>query len=90
MEFMTEYKDKADDIIAMFSDTFTTSEGPEAGGLIKDLVADMLFSLTAEDMHVFSAVENAVVLASIIFTRMTYPDDDRTVFILERLGTGQL
>ncbi len=82
MEITTEYKDKADDIIEMFSDTFTASEGPEAGGLIKDLVADMLSSLAATDMHVFSAIENTVVLASIIFTRMDYPDDDRTVFIL--------
>lgn len=91
MEFSTEYKDKADYIIAMFSDTFTASEGPEAGGLIRGLVADMLSSLTAKDMHVFSAVENAVVLASIIFTRITYPDDDRTVFILApvAVSTGQ-
>lgn len=82
MEITTEFKDKADDIIEMFSDTFTASEGPEAGRLIKDLVADMLSSLPATDMHVFTAVENTVVLASIIFTRMNYPDDDRTVFIL--------
>lgn len=82
MEITTEYKDKADDIIEMFSDTFTASEGPEAGRLIKNLVADMLSSLTITDMHVFSAVEKTVVLASIIFTRMDYPNDDRTVFIL--------
>ena len=82
MEITTEFKSRADDIVAMFLDTFTASEGREAGELIKELVADMLFSLTSEDMHVFSAVENGKVLASIIFTRMTFPVDDRTVFIL--------
>ena len=82
MEITTDYNENADDIIAMFLDTFTASEGPEAGQLIRVLVADMLSSLTSEDMYVFSAVENGEVSASIIFTRMTYPGDDRTVFIL--------
>lgn len=91
MEFTTEYKDKTHDIIAMFLTTFTASEGPEAGGLIERLVADMLSSLTSDDMHVFSAVENGEVLACIIFTRMRYPEDDRTVFILApvAVATGQ-
>ncbi len=82
MEFATDYVDKADAIIAMFFDTFAASEGPEAGTLIKALVADMLTSLASDDLHVFTAIENGEVLASIIFTRMTYADDNRTVFIL--------
>ncbi len=82
MEITTEYNEITDDIISMFLDTFSASEGPKAGGLIKALVTEMLSSLTTNDMLVFSAVENGDVLASIIFTRMTYPEDDRTVFIL--------
>lgn len=82
MEFTTEYTDKADAVIAMFFDTFAASEGDEAGTLIKALVTDMLTSLMPDDLHVFSAIENQEVLASIIFTRMTYADDTRTVFIL--------
>ena len=46
MEFTTEYTDKADAIIAMFFDTFTASEGSEAGEQIRALVTDMLTSLT--------------------------------------------
>lgn len=82
MDFTTEYKDKTDDIIAMFAETFTQSEGAEAGLLIKGLVTDMLTTLTADDMRVFSAVEDGTVLGSVIFTRMTYEQDARTVFIL--------
>ncbi|MEM6303993.1 MAG: N-acetyltransferase [Pseudomonadota bacterium] len=82
MEFTTEYSDKADAIIAMFLKTFAVSEGDQAGRLIEALVTDMLSSLGPSDMHVFSAIENQDVLASIIFTRMTYPDDKRSVFIL--------
>ncbi|APO86600.1 GNAT family N-acetyltransferase [Marivivens sp. JLT3646] len=82
MEFTTEYSNKADAIISMFFHTFAVSEGDEAGTLIKALVTDMLTSLASDDIHVFSAIENGEVLASIIFTRMTYADDTRTVFIL--------
>lgn len=82
MVFTNKYNDKADVIIAMFYDTFTTSEGDEAGTLIKALVTDMLTSLASDDIHVFSAIENGELLASIIFTRMTYADDTRSVFIL--------
>lgn len=82
MEFTSEYKDKADDIAEMFEATFTQSEGPEAGQLIKDLVVDMLGTLTGDDMYVFSAIEGDQILGSIIFTRMTYDEDERTVFVL--------
>jgi len=82
MQFTTNYKDKPQDIIAMFAETFTQSEGADAGQLIKGLVSDMLASLTADDMRVFSAVEDGTLLGSIIFTRLTYDQDTRTVFIL--------
>ncbi|MEL7026078.1 MAG: N-acetyltransferase [Pseudomonadota bacterium] len=72
----------------MFLDTFTASEGCEAGGLIKTLVADMLSSLSKNEMHVFSAVEDRQVLASNIFTRMTYVEDTRCVFILAPVGVA--
>jgi putative acetyltransferase len=80
--FTAEYKSKTDDIITMFAETFTQSEGTDAGELIKGLVSDMLTTLTADEMRVFSAVEDGAVLGSIIFTRLTYEQDARTVFIL--------
>ena len=42
----------------------------------------MLGSLGHKDMHVFLAVENEDILGGIIFTRLTYDQDERTVFIL--------
>lgn len=91
MTFTTDYKDKTDDIIAMFAETFAQSEGAEEGQLIKDLVSGMLTTLTAHDMRVFSEVEDGTVLGSIIFTRLTYEQDTRTVFILSpvAIATGQ-
>jgi putative acetyltransferase len=88
MEITTQYKDKTRDIIAMFQDTFTHSEGPEAGEEIRRLVADMLSSLPSETIHVFSAIENGEVLASIIFTPMTYPEEERSVVILSPVAVS--
>ena len=82
MEFTSKYKDRTGDITTMFAETFTESEGPEAGQLIKELVSDMLTSLTADDMHVFLAIEDGIIQGGIIFTRLIYEQDARTVFIL--------
>lgn len=82
MKFIPEYKGKAEEVIAKFAETFTVSEGPEAGRLIKELVADMLASLSDEDMNVHSAVEGGNIVGSIVFTRMVYDQEVRRVFIL--------
>ena len=82
MTITNEYKENARDIVAMFHQTFSASEGAEAGQIIKDLVADMLGSLDHETMRVFSIIEAGAILGSIIFTRLTYAQDARTVFIL--------
>lgn len=82
MDFAAQHKERSRDIVAMFHQTFTASEGLEAGRLIKALVTDMLGSLGPEDMQVFSALEGDTIHGSIIFTRLTYNADDRTVFIL--------
>ena len=82
MIITNEYKENARDIVAMFHQTFSASEGDEAGQIIKDLVADMLGSLDDENIRVFSIIEAGAILGSIIFTRLTYDQDARTVFIL--------
>jgi putative acetyltransferase len=88
MEFTKEYQHIADGIIAMFHQTFTQSEGPDAGVAIKGLVTAMLGTVPPEDMQVFSATDNGKVLASIILTRMMYPEDERTVFILSPVAVS--
>lgn len=82
MDFTTDYNTRSDAIVTLFQETFTASEGAKAGAAIGHLVSDMFGSLGDHDMRVFSAVENDSVLGAIVFTRMTYPKEDRTVFIL--------
>lgn len=91
MEFTTDYKDKADAIIAMFTETFTSSEGAEAAQKVRTLVTEMLATLGPDEMSVFSATQDGAVVASIIFTRLTYAHDQRAMFILApvAVATGQ-
>lgn len=80
-----------DDIIDLVKSAFTDSEGRAEGELIAKLVTNIFASAVAEDIFVFSALENDKLAGTIIFTRMNYPEDDRTVFILAPVAvmTGQ-
>jgi len=50
--------------------------------LIGTLVRDLLSKTSDDDMVVFTSLEGDVVSGCIVFTRLTYGEDDRTVFIL--------
>ena len=98
MDITTHYNKNSDALIALFAKTFTVSEGAEEGQVIKGLVADMLTSVSADDLYVFTALDGTEVLGSIILTRMRYEQDTRKVFILspvavatthQRKGVGQ-
>ena len=82
MEFSTGPKGREEDIIALFTSTFTASEGMEEGALIGDLVRNLLAGTAEMDLFVFSAEEDGKMIGGIIFSRLTYEQDDRTVFVL--------
>ena len=82
MEFRAGITDLADRIIALFTATFTASEGAEEGALIGKLVDEMFRTAEAGDLHVFSALEGETLAGCIVFSRLTFEEDDRTVFIL--------
>lgn len=88
MEISTEHKMRSDAIIDLFAATFAASEGEEEGQLIGQLAKDMLMTVDEADIFVFSAVENDAVVGAIIFTRMSYDEDDRTVFILSPVAVA--
>ena len=90
MDVTTTYTDKTESIAAMFHASFAASEGSDEGRLIKDLVTDMLTSCAEGDLRVFSAVEGDAVVASILFSRMTFSEDTRTVFILSPVAVSPL
>jgi predicted N-acetyltransferase YhbS len=95
MEFSSAPKGREEEIIRLFTATFAASEGMEEGALIGDLVRSLLAGTAEKDLFVFTAEEDGNIIGGIVFSRLTYGQDDRTVFVLapvavatERQGKG--
>ena len=82
MEFSNRPQGREEDIIALFTATFTASEGTEEGALIGALARNLLIGTAEKDLFVFTAEEDDTMIGSIVFSRLTYEGDDRTVFVL--------
>ena len=98
MRFSTGPNGREEEIVALFASTFTASEGAEEGALIGDLARNLLDGTAPEDIFVFTAEEDGAIIGSIVFSRLTYAQDDRTVFVLapvavaadrQGMGVGQ-
>ncbi|MEO3478237.1 N-acetyltransferase [Phaeobacter sp. CAU 1743] len=98
MEFVSGHKGRTAEITDLFAASFTASEGADEGQTIAALVRALLTTVEEEDLFVFSVLEGGAVVASILFTRMRYDQDDRVVFLLSPVavapdqqgkGTGQ-
>lgn len=82
MELSTAVKGREREIIDLFGATFTASEGAAEGALIGDLVRNLLGGTAAADLFVVTAEAAGAILGGIVFSRLTYDHDERTVFIL--------
>lgn len=95
MDYLSEGRDRADEIAALFARTFTASEGAAEGRLIGALGRALVADTPEADRYVFTAREDGALAGCIIFSRLSYPQDARTVFVLapvavatERQGQG--
>lgn len=82
MNVTDSYRERLGEIGALFQSTFTDSEGEAEGQLIGTLARNLLSNTAKPDIFAFSALEEGNIIGSIVFTRMTYPDDGRPVFLL--------
>ena len=82
MRFSTDTQGREDIIIDLFCATFTASEGAEEGALIGNLVHNLLASTAQQDRFVVIAEEDGAIIGGILFSRLTYEQDQRTVFVL--------
>nr|WP_296749490.1 N-acetyltransferase [Thioalkalivibrio sp.] len=82
MEFKTGHKGREAEIIDLFTVTFAASEGAEEGALIGELVRNLLDSTDEKDLVVFTAENDGTTVGGIVFSRLTYEQDERTVFVL--------
>lgn len=82
MDYSTDYATHAEAIVGLFASTFAASEGAEEGALIGALARRLIAETPAQDLRVITAWENGVLFGAILFTRLTYANDPRTVFLL--------
>lgn len=82
MQFTSDGTDHTEEIIGLFTAVFTASEGPDEGRLIGSLVEELCRTTAEDDMLIFSAWNDGLPLGCIVFSRLTFENDDRTVFLL--------
>ncbi len=98
MKFQSGFTAKQDEIKELFTSSFTASEGADEGAVIEAFVHDLMATTPHEDLIVWSAYEDAILLGCIFFSRLVFEQDTRTVFILspvavrtdrQKSGVGQ-
>jgi putative acetyltransferase len=75
-----ENSDK-DEVIQLFTNVFSASEGKEEGQVIGNLVSNLIHDTDQDDLIGCIAKENEIVQGGIFFSRFTVPDD-QAAFIL--------
>lgn len=86
MDFKTTRTDPKGAIAALFRATFAASEGASEGALIGNLVARMIATVPATDLRMYVAGDAGRPIAAVLFSRMTYSQGPRTVFILSPMA----
>lgn len=72
----------ADEVVALHRATFTASEGADEGAVIAELAANLLATRPAGHVVSCSASDEAGLAANVIFSRLFFVNDLRTVFVL--------
>ena len=82
MEFRLGAGDEAEALACLFADTFTASEGEAEGRLIGALARDMFATTPDRDLLVVSVWESGEPAGCIMFSRLAFAEEARTVFVL--------
>lgn len=80
--FSSDHNNRADGIATLFERTFTASEGAQEGQLIGTLARNMIAKTMDDDLFVFSSWDGDALTGCIMFSRLRFEQDDRTVFVL--------
>lgn len=97
MRIRTGHQGRATELIELFRASFAESEGEEEGELIAQLVRQLL-ETPPDELFVFTAQADGTLVGGIVFSRLRYEHDQRTVFVLgpvavapghQRKGVGQ-
>ena len=88
MQITNDVAGHEDAIIALFSQVFTESEGEEEGALIGTLVRQLLSRTPEPDLIAYAAWEEGALLGAVLFSRLAFAQDPRTVFMLSPMAVA--
>lgn len=82
MDISTDCDSRAAEIAAFFAATFAASDGAEEGALIGALAERLIGQTPARDLRVFTARDGGALVGAIVFSRLSYAGDGRSVYLL--------
>jgi putative acetyltransferase len=88
MEFARAGRPEAKEIAGFFAAIFTAADGVEEGRLVSGLARDLMLTVPEADIAVLTCREGAALAGCIILTRLHFPEDTRTVFLLSPVGVA--
>lgn len=88
MDFSTDGGEREADLVDLVTATFSASEGAGEGALVGGLARALLSETAPDDLRVFTASDGGVLVGAAIFTRLRYPEDPRTVFLLSPMAVA--
>ena len=85
-DIVTAWTGRKDDIVEVFQQTFTDSEGAEEGGVVSRLARDVLEKSADEDIRFFGIEDAGHLVAASLFSRLSVPEPDRMIFMLSPMA----
>jgi predicted N-acetyltransferase YhbS len=82
MNFSCQIQGRHEALIELFRSSFATAEGPAEGELIANLARKLLEDTPAVDRLVCIAEEAGAIQGACLFSRLRFPQDGRSVFLL--------
>lgn len=89
MQFSNSITVVEDKFVDLYTATFSESEGADEGAIIGKLVRNLQDSAQPRDIRVFTAIDGDDIVGGVIFSRLTYSDDTRSVFILSPMAVAK-
>ncbi len=86
MEYIKLESEKAEEVIALFYNTFKASENEEEAIAISALVKKYLQNYPRADLKGFVALESGQIVGCVFFSQLKYIQSDKKVFILSPMA----
>jgi predicted N-acetyltransferase YhbS len=82
VNYSTDEAVSAEELSGFFTDIFSASEGPSEGELIGNLARRLVSETPSEDVWVFIARDGGELTGAIIFSRLRFEQETKTVVVL--------